>query len=63
MLYYAGTVTLNMSEEVFWTTTPRKLSALITVHGEVNDSDDGKGKGKARRKSDPLAYIDQVNLF
>jgi uncharacterized phage protein (TIGR02216 family) len=36
LLYYLGTVVLNMTEEEFWKCTPRKLFALLNIHGEVS---------------------------
>jgi uncharacterized phage protein (TIGR02216 family) len=38
LLYYIGTVILNMTEEEFWKCTPRKLFALLKVQGEVNNN-------------------------
>lgn len=35
LLYYTSTVTLNMSEETFWHSTPRKIISLLKIHGEL----------------------------
>ena len=35
LLYYVGTVVLNMTEKEFWDCTPRKLVALLNIHGKV----------------------------
>ena len=34
LLYYVGTVVLNMNEEVFWRSTLRKLHAVFRCHCE-----------------------------
>ena len=39
-MYYLATVILNMSEEVFWKCTPRKLFSLIEVHARFNNPDE-----------------------
>jgi hypothetical protein len=44
LLYYLGTVVLNMTEEEFWKCTPRKLFALLEVHDEVNGSAEEHGQ-------------------
>lgn len=36
MYYYTGTVILKMTPKEFWHTTPRKLSALVQVHVDLN---------------------------
>lgn len=36
LLYYVGTVVLNMTEEEFWKCTPRKLFSLLNIHAEIN---------------------------
>ena len=44
LLYYIGTVVLNMTEDEFWKCTPRKLFALLNIHAEV------KGNIKENKK-------------
>lgn len=46
LLYYIGTVTLGMTEEEFWKCTPRKLFALLKIHGEVLGESGEKDKVK-----------------
>lgn len=36
MYYYIGTVILQMTPREFWHSTPRKLSALVKIHAELN---------------------------
>lgn len=42
MYYYTGTVILKMTPKEFWHTTPRKLSALVQVHVDLNTPKDNK---------------------
>ena len=42
MYYYTGTVILRMSPREFWHTTPRKLSALVQIHVDLNTLKDDK---------------------
>ena len=42
MYYYTGTVLLRMTPKEFWHTTPRKLSALVQVHVDLNTPKDTK---------------------
>lgn len=44
MYYYTGTVILHMTPKEFWHTTPRKLSALVQVHVDLNTPKDKKGQ-------------------
>lgn len=44
MYYYTGTVILRMTPKEFWHTTPRKLSALVQVHVDLNTPKDSKSK-------------------
>ena len=64
-MYYAGTVWLRMDEETFWKTTPRKLFALIQVHLEMHQAQNGGGntttKNSQKSSQVPSGYIDQVN--
>ena len=46
LLYYIGTVILNMTEKEFWQNTPRKLFALLKIHGEVNNDTPVKEQSK-----------------
>lgn len=34
--YYIGTVVLNMTEEEFWRSTPRKIGTLFKIHAKTN---------------------------
>lgn len=55
-LLYVGTVILRRPEKSFWTMTPKKLTALAKVHGDMNgakDKDEEPDKPK-------VAFIDQV---
>jgi len=38
LMYYAGRVILNMSDDEFWKCTPRTLFTLLKIHGEVKGS-------------------------
>jgi uncharacterized phage protein (TIGR02216 family) len=51
LLYYVGTVILNMSPGVFWRSTPRRLYSIIGVHTAINGGES---------KEQPKAYIDQL---
>lgn len=42
LLYYVGTVVLNMSETVFWKSTLRKLHAVFRCHCEHMPKPTGK---------------------
>lgn len=42
LLYYVGTVVLNMSESVFWKSTLRKLHAVFKCHCEHMPKPDRK---------------------
>ena len=42
LLYYVGTVVLNMSESVFWKSTLRKLHAVFKCHCEHMPKPAGK---------------------
>lgn len=42
LLYYVGTVVLNMSESVFWKSTLRKLHAVFKCHCEHMSKPDRK---------------------
>ena len=42
LLYYVGTVVLNMSEKVFWRSTLRKLHAVFKCHCEHMPKPAGK---------------------
>lgn len=53
-LLYMGKKHLNMTEEEFWRTTPRKFHALILAHAETIS-----GERKKEEKSS-LGFIDQV---
>lgn len=53
LLYYIGTVILNMSPPVFWKSTPRKLDALLKVHIELNNP-------KKAQEQSKVGYIDQI---
>lgn len=61
-----GTVVLNMTEQQFWKSTPRKLSALSRIHAEVNNPEGVKNsqKGMAFKsnkfKNVQKGFIDQV---
>lgn len=57
-LMYIATVTLRRSEKAFWRMTPRKLTALIMVHNELNNPRE-EGEGSTSKKEE-YAYIDQV---
>ena len=39
LFYYLGTVTLKMSEEEFWKSTPRKLISLLKINAETKNLD------------------------
>jgi hypothetical protein len=51
LLFYVGTVLLNMSPAYFWSCTPRKLNLLSKQHIELNSK---------KTNSNNLRYIDQV---
>lgn len=52
-MYYFGTVLLNMSEEVFWRCTPRKLFSLMDVHVQLNTTEEQRAeKGIKGRHND-----------
>lgn len=38
--YYVGTTLLNMSEESFWRSTPKKVSTLYEIHRSYNGLDE-----------------------
>ena len=46
LIYYIGTVSLNMSEEEFWKSTPRKIVSLIKILEEVKNQGNDKTKLK-----------------
>jgi uncharacterized phage protein (TIGR02216 family) len=50
LLFYVGTVLLQMTPSYFWRCTPRKLSLLIAQHLEINNT----------QKKEELAYVDQI---
>ena len=52
LLFYVGTVLLNMKPSYFWRCTPRKLALLCQQHVDINTT---KKKNKNEQK-----YIDQV---
>jgi len=54
-LYYMGKVVLHLSDTEFWNCTPRKLSVLTKIHGEVNNPDKEKVQPKKVQH-----FIDQV---
>lgn len=53
LLMYVATRILHRPEAQFWRMTPRKLSALVKVHIELNDTEKQKKKEK-------VGFIDQV---
>ncbi|MFU1797463.1 hypothetical protein ACM1RC_26595 [Paenibacillus azoreducens] len=55
-LYYMGTVLLNMSEAVFWRSSPRKLFALWAVHKKYNGLETGNDQEVSRATE---AWLDQ----
>jgi len=48
-----------MSEKTFWQCTPRKLSALLDVHGYFKDPNNKTKEAEAEE----VVYIDQVKNF
>jgi hypothetical protein len=55
LLYYLGTVVFNMTEQEFWQCTPRKLFALLEVHGEIT----GKSPEDNGKITDPQQVLKQ----
>ena len=53
---YAGTVTLNRTEEELWKMTPRVFVSLIGTHEEVNKIDN-------KDNNKPNTTIDKVPIF
>jgi hypothetical protein len=37
LLYHTGTITLRMSEETFWNSTPRKILSLLNFEKKLKD--------------------------
>lgn len=46
--FYASVTLLNMSEEEFWRSTPKKVSALYKIHRHFNKWDEGEGQTDER---------------
>ena len=53
---YAGTVTLNRTEEEVWKMTPRVFVSLVTVHAEINTPDN-------INNNKPNTTIDKIPIF
>ena len=56
--YYVATVVLNMAEETFWRSTPRKINALQKIHGKYNGWKDEEGN--EIYENEEALCIDQV---
>ena len=54
-IYYIGTVSLKMSEEEFWKSTPRKIVSLIKILEEVKNKGNDKSKLKGNDGVDAFA--------
>ena len=59
--YYIGTVVLNMTEEVFWRTTPRKFFALLGAHNRANTNDESEEKKP--NKEVPRATLEDMKAW
>ena len=57
MYYYTGTVILRMTPKEFWHTTPRKLSALVQVHVDLNTPKDDKNRSPMTVDGVPLNKV------
>lgn len=53
--FYISTTILNLTEEEFWKSTPRKIGALWRIHAKFNG-----WKFKEENEQEERLYIDQV---
>lgn len=60
MYYYVGTVILRMNPKEFWHTTPRKLSALVQVHVDLNTPKNDKKRQPMTVDGVPVNKVGQT---
>jgi len=52
-----------MTPQMFWHITPRKFTALCSVHADLNDPDAKKNKKNKRVQQSQTVFVDQLSFL
>lgn len=56
-LYYCSTVLLRMTEDQFWTSTPRIICELMEIHNSINNMNHDNSQGEVKE-----GFIDDIEF-